>query len=310
MDNNQTEEYEKEHCTPSEKWKEFLENTTLHGIRNVVPTRKPFMRMLWSILLLAFGIYYFVTVYRAVDKYFQYPATTKINRKYMKNMTFPEVSICPNNYFSKAKIMMQDDDPEFATQGLNLSACAATKDLRQKEMNNMACGLAMVCCCANIGYEYGATVISNCTEKRRNDLRRALQKSGVYFNMEDFFRYYSQDLNEVFAYFQFCIFGWNQGCTAADFLPVITEYGLCYTFNSGKNNERLKIVNISGISSGLQVVLNINYTDHIIGKFSQGFSVSIHTQGEFFAVLDGFSASPGMRASIGLIEQRVCFAIL
>ena len=305
MDNDNNEE-DKDVChKTSGKWKEFLENTTLHGIRNVVSTEKPFLRMLWSILLLTSGSYYIFTVYGAFQKYFSFPVATTITRKYVKNMTFPAVSICPNNVFSRAKVMTWDDDPEFAAQGLNLSACAATKDLRQKQMDNMPCGLAMMCCCTYIGYEYDATTIHNCTAERRNDLREAVEKSAVNFNMENFFRYYSQDFNAKLGDISFCTFGWTQTCSRSDFYPVITETGFCYTYNSGESNRSLIIASSSGIANGLNMLLDINDKDHTIGKLSQGFSISIHTQGEFFTELDGFKVSPGTFASIGVSEQRV-----
>ena len=261
--------------------------------------------MLWSIILLTSGSYFIFTVYGALEKYFCYPVATTITRKYVKNMTFPAVSICPNNLFSEAKVMMWDDDPEFAAQGLNLSVCAATKDLRQKQMDNMPCGLAMMCCCTYVGYEYDATSIYNCNAERRKDLRQAVEKSAVNFKMEDFFRYYSQDFNDMLGDIPWCTYGWTKTCNKFDFSPVITETGICYTFNSGNNNRSLIIVSSSGIVNGLNILLNINDKDHTIGKFSQGFSISIHTQGEFFQELDGFKVSPGTMAAIAVSEQRV-----
>ena len=260
--------------------------------------------VLWSILILASGTYYVFTVYRALGKYYDYPAATLTSRVYRQNMTFPAVSICSNNLFSRAKIMMQDEHPYFAALGLNLSACVATKDLRQTEMNYLPCGLAMLCCCTYFGYPYGVTLVDNCTEQKRSSLRSAIQKSASIFNMEDFYRYYSQDIDVMLVR---CNFGWEDSgvCNSSDFVPRITEGGLCYTYNSGQNNQTPKIITMSGANSGITVLLNIDYTDHSIGKFSQGFSISIHTPGEFFSSWDAFLVSPGTHAAIALSEQRV-----
>ena len=307
MDNRQKEDREEDR-TPSQKWTEFIENTTLHGIRNVIPSQKPLLRVLWLILLLACGTYYSYTFYRAFEKYFEYSTVTVISRNYQNNMTFPAISICPNNLFSRAKILMQDEDPRFTARGLNISACAVTKNLRKKEMNNMSCGLAMLCCCAYYGLKSHVTEHINCTEERRSALRKAIQESGTAFNMEDFFHSYSQDPNILIDY-SWCIFGNEPSCTSLDFLPEMTETGICYTFSSGKNNRSSKVVHTSGVASGLNVLLNIDETDYMMGMYSQGFAISFHEQGEYFNAWDGFSVSPGTKTSIALTEKRVGFVL-
>lgn len=309
MDSNQKEQDKDENRKTSEKWREFLENTTLHGIRNVVPTRKLVSRMLWSILLLVSGAYFVFTAQCAFRKYFQYPVATVISRRYVQNITFPAVSICPNNKFSRAKVMMQDDDPEFEAKGLNLSACAATRNLREK-MDNMPCGLAMICCCTYLEYNYSASLVHNCSETRRSDLQEAVSRAAVNFNMDDFIRHFGQDLDDMFANFTFCTFGWSEYCKSSDFSPVITQYGICYTYNSKKHNRRRQISRSSGVNAGLIVALNANLEDETIGTFSQGFSVSIHDPGEFFDPWDGYNVAPGTRATLLLTEQKVISSIL
>ena len=139
------EEERKHHRSLSQKWTAFIENTTLHGIRNVLPSQRPNVsRVVWSVVMLTFGAYFIYTFYKAVNKYLQYHTVTSITKNYEQNMSFPAVSICPDNLFSRRKIMMRDDDPFFAAQGLNMSACEVTRELRQREMNNMSCGSAAV----------------------------------------------------------------------------------------------------------------------------------------------------------------------
>ncbi|XP_073234208.1 acid-sensing ion channel 1A-like [Porites lutea] len=300
------EEKRKHHRSLSQKWTAFIKNTTLHGIRNVLPSQRPKVsRVVWTVVMLTFGAYFIYTFYKAVNKYLQYHTVTLITKNYEQNMSFPAVSICPDNLFSRGKIMMQDDDPFFAAQGLNMSACEVTRELRQREMNNMSCGLAMICCCAFFGYKTNPIYYPNCTKQRRSALQKAIEESGVLFNMEEFFTVFSPDSEEMLSHYFACLFQWSEDCSASDFETEVTQYGICRTFNSGKNN-RSKVSYRGGVSSGLAILLNVSQSDYTLGhKIAQGFSISIHAQGESFNGFDAaFSVMPGTYATISLTEQR------
>ena len=304
------EEKRKHHRSLSQKWTAFIKNTTLHGIRNVLPSQRPKVsRVVWSVVMLTFGAYFIYTFYKAVNKYLQYYTVTLITKNYEQNMSFPAVSICPDNLFSRRKIMMQDDDPFFAAQGLNMSACEVTRELRQREMNNMSCGLAMICCCAFFGYKTNPIYYPNCTKQRRSALQKAIEESGVLFNMEEFFTVFSPDSEEMLSHYFACLFQWSEDCSASDFETEVTQYGICRTFNSRKNN-RSKVSYRGGVSSGLAILLNVSQSDYTLGhKIAQGFSISIHAQGESFNGFDAaFSVMPGTYATISLTEQRVGFS--
>ncbi|XP_078372333.1 bile acid-sensitive ion channel-like [Oculina patagonica] len=306
MDTNQTDNDNDSYNAPSEsRWTEFLNNTTLHGVRNVVSSRKIFIRITWLIFLLAAGTYYLATVYNAIDKYLQHPVTTKITMTYKTNIVFPTVTICPNNIFSKAKVMAWDENPAFSAQGLNLSVCEVTRNVRESKMNNLTCGLAMICCCVYLGFPLKAGDIDNCTDERREILRYTLQQSGVNFNMEDFLLYYSPDKTDLFGT-EMCRFSWNSSCET-DFSRNLATHGLCYTFNSGEDEKMVRNVSLAGLNGGLSLILNANYSDETIGKLSRGFKVLIHKPGEYFDDWDGINLSPGTHASITVSEQRVSF---
>lgn len=306
MDNNQTDNDNESYNAPTEtRWKEFLNNTTLHGVRNVVSSRKIFIRITWLIFLLAAGTYYLATVYNAIDKYLQHPVTTKITMTYKTNITFPTVTICPNNLFSKAKVMVWDENPAFSAQGLNLNVCEATRDVRESKMNNLTCGMAMICCCVYLGFPLEAGDIDNCTDERRKTLRYALQQSGVDFNLEDFLLYYSANITDLLGSSFMCSFSWSLSCDTSDFVPKLATHGLCYTFNSRKDGKGFRNVHLAGVNGGLSLMLIANYSDETIGKLSRGFKVFIHKSYEYFDDWDGINLSPGTHASITVSEQRV-----
>ena len=301
------EEERKHHRSLSQKWTAFIENTTLHGIRNVLPPQRPNVsRVVWSVVMLTFGAFFICSFSYAAKKYLQHHTVISITKNYKQNMLFPAVSICPDNLFSRRKIMMRDDDPFFAAQGLNMSACEVTRELRQREMNNMSCGLAMICCCAFFGYKTNPIYYPNCTKQRRSALQKVIEESGVLFNMEEFFTVFSPDPAEMLSRYFGCFFQWSENCSHSDFETELTQYGICHTFNSGKNN-RSKVSYRGGVSSRLAILLNVSQSDYTLGhKIAQGFSISIHAQGESFNAFDeAFSVMPGTYATISLSEQRV-----
>ena len=285
--------------TSADMWREFVDNTSLHGIRYVFMRRHVVIRLLWLVLLLSSGGYYIFTVYRAFNKYYNRPISTVLSRKNLKEMDFPAVTICPLNLFARSKIFMTGDNPLFTSSGLNISSCAVTSEVR----GHRPCGLSLLCCCAPI-LEKEALILPNCTRQYRQDLLDVMQTSGHHPSIEEFYRYFSQNISE-FASTR-CTFGWQETeCSAKDFVPMVTPWGMCYTFNSGIDGT-VKSVNTAGVSSGLSVILDTQTYEYIQGKYSEGFKVLIHGQGEYFDEWEGINVGPGQHAFIALSQKRVC----
>ena len=283
---------------PAEMWREFVDNTTMHGIRYVFMKRHVVIRLLWLVLLLSSGGYYIFTVYRAFNKYYNRPISTVLSRKNLKEMDFPAVTICPLNLFARSKIFMTDDNPLFTSSGLNISSCAVTAEVR----GHRPCGLSLLCCCAPID-EKEALILPSCTRQYRQDLLAVMQTSGHHPSIEEFYRYFSQNISE-FAGTK-CTFGWQETkCSAKDFVPMVTPWGMCYTFNSGIDGT-VKSVNTAGVSSGLSVILDTQTHEYIQGKYSEGFKVLIHGQGEYFDEWEGINVGPGQHALIAVSQKRV-----
>ena len=284
--------------TSAGMWREFVDNTTLHGIRYVFMKRHVVIRLLWLVLLLSSGGYYIFTVYRAFNKYYNRPISTVLSRKNLKEMDFPAVTICPLNLFARSKIFMTDDNPLFTSSGLNISSCAVTAEVR----GHRPCGLSLLCCCAPID-EKEALILPSCTRQYRQDLLAVMQTSGHHPSIEEFYRYFSQNISE-FAGTK-CTFGWQETkCSAKDFVPMVTPWGMCYTFNSGIDGT-VKSVNTAGVSSGLSVILDTQTHEYIQGKYSEGFKVLIHGQGEYFDEWEGINVGPGQHALIAVSQKRV-----
>ena len=287
--------------TSAEMWQEFVDNTTLHGIRYIFMRRHILIRLIWLVLLLSSGGYYIFTVYRAFNKYYSRPINTVISKTHLKEMDFPAVTICSLNSFAKSKLLLTDDDPKFASSGLNISSCAVTARVR----GSRPCGLSLLCCCAPSEYISALSVVPNCTSQYRKDLLDAMQRSFHRPDLEAFYRYYSQDLNSQAG--PACTFGWEgTPCSTKDFVSMVTQWGMCYTFNSGVG-DKVKKVDSGGVSSGLSFILDAQTYEYSQGKFSEGFKVLIHGQGEYIDEWEGINVGPGQHAVIALTQKRVGF---
>ena len=287
----------------TDMWQEFADSTTLHGLHYVSMKRHFLVRIIWLILLLASGSYYIFTVYRAFNKYYQHPVNTVLSRTYPDEMDFPAVTICPLNLFAKSKLFMKDANPLFASSGLNITSCAVTSKLR----SDRPCGLSMLCCCSPPEFSFLSYGDPNCTSQYQQAILEEMQRSLHHPDVESFFRYYAQDITALVG--PMCTFGWQElPCSAKDFLPIISSWGMCYTFNSG-TNEKVKTVDSGGVSSGLSVVLDTQTPEYYQGKYSEGFKVLIHGQGEYINEWEGINVGPGQHAVIALTQKRVRYDI-
>lgn len=279
-------------------WREFVNDTSLHGIRYVFMRRRILIRLIWLIVLLTSGGYYIFTVYRAFNKYYSRPINTVVSREHLKEIDFPAVTICSLNLFSKTKLSVPDDNPFFTYSGLNISSCAVTSGVRA----NRPCGLSLMCCCAPFDNENDSLAFPNCTMQYKQELLKEIQNSNHRPDIEGFYRSYSQDISSLVG--PRCLFSWKQlECSAKNFTPIVTQWGMCYTFNSGRDSE-IKTVDTGGASSGLSVVLDAQTLDYTQAKFSEGFKVLIHGQGEYFDEFEGINVGPGQHAFIALSQKR------
>ena len=285
-----------------EMWREFTEDTTLHGIRYMFMKRHFAIRLIWFVLLLASGGFYLFLVYSAFDKFYSRPITTVINTTRLNKMVFPAITICSLNLFAKSKLFMRDDDPLFTSTGLNISSCAVTAEVR----GDRPCGLAMLCCCTPSEYSHYISLIPNCTNQYKQDIWNTMNRARHHPDVESFYRYYSQNITDLLG--PICTFGWEESpCSATEFSPRVTAWGMCYTFNSADTGTEIKTVDYVGLSSGLRILLDAQTHEYFLGKLSVGFKVLVHGQGEYIDEWEGINVGPGQHVGIALSEKRVGF---
>ena len=284
-------------------WDNWVNNTSLHGIRHVFWRRPLWARIGWLLLLLASTGYFLFTAYMSLDKYFKRPINTVITQKYVSNLEFPAVTICPQNLISKKKMYALDGDVDFIRYSLNDNFCSATKSVR----GDKPCGAAMVCCCLPLFLMDAEKTVPNCTTPYLQDLIAAQKNSGTSFDTAKFYEKYSQGVEEMLKS-GFCVFDGRTDklCGVSDFSSSVTDWGVCHTFNAGLGGPAsIRKARFSGAGWGLILLLNARINDNTIGRLSEGFSVLIHRQGDYFLPWDGITVGPGMQATITLNQQRV-----
>ena len=161
----------------------------------------------------------FFVVYNAFHKYYSRPINTVISTAHVNKMNFPAITICPLNFFAKSKIFMTDDNPLFASNGLNLTLCALTSKVRV----SLPCGVSVLCCCTPREFlHFIRSRLPNCTSQYRQDLLEALQQSPNDHDVERFHRNYAQDIKVLVG--SLCAFGWQKlPCSSNDFVSMVTS---------------------------------------------------------------------------------------
>ncbi|XP_072050271.1 LOW QUALITY PROTEIN: acid-sensing ion channel 4-B-like [Amphiura filiformis] len=89
-------------------------------------------------------------------------------------------------------------------------------------------------------------------------------------------------------------------CTAANFTQIITDWGICYTFNSEPMNALQ--VKQPGSVNGLSLRLNVEQYEYTYGENTgAGLKVLLHPQGQHPLVKElGFSVAPGFQTSVSV----------
>ena len=294
------ERVESENSTsPSVDWRDFASNTTLHGLRYTVQKELSIpRRAIWLLTLCASASFYTYSATISVGKFMSRPTKTVITQLTPTGgLKFPAVTICNLNKFMKSKVDLADEDENFAKMGFNVSGCSETRQVR----GNLTCGQALLC-----AYEwYGTVLVNGCNETTRQNIIKALNHSSErLFNEEEFLSKYGHDMASMFVLY--CRFMKEDICSDKDFVPILTQYGLCHTFNSGQNKPVLHSL-LEGPDLGLNIVLDVQLNESTLSEFSTGLKVIVHDQNTFVNRHSGFNVLPGTHASVAVKLRKVSY---
>ncbi len=283
----------------SSKWRAFATNTTLHGLRHVAEnSHSTFKRAAWLIFLGTAAALYVYLVSTSLHKYFSRPIKSVISQETPTNgLRFPAVTICNLNKFMKSKIDVADEDENFEKLGLNISGCNETRAVR----GNLTCGQALLC-----AYRwYGTSLVKGCNKTTQQNIINVLKSSSKrLFNEEEFLTKYGHDMTGMSISFLFCFYMYSIECSNEDFVPKLTQDGICYTYNSGYNGS-VRCTIHEGPDEGLSILLNVQTNENTLSQYSTGFKVIVHDQNTFVQRHSGFHIFPGTHASVAIKLRKV-----
>ncbi|KAL9964423.1 hypothetical protein ACROYT_G028064 [Oculina patagonica] len=123
------------------------------------------------------------------------------------------------------------------------------------------------------------------------------------FNFTEFHLIAGHQINDTLLG---CVWS-GQMCDYRNFTPVLTDMGLCHTFNSGKNGERILKVKQAGSTFGLTLSLNVQQKEYYgVMATSAGLKILIHHQDTPPMVSQlGFAVGPGTSTFAAIRKQRV-----
>ena len=90
--------------------KQFAENTTFHGVANIInhPKHPVWMRLTWMFFFLLMLSIYFFMLSQTLTKYYKYPVVTNVEYRTTDSITFPSVTICNFNIFRYSAILQDN----------------------------------------------------------------------------------------------------------------------------------------------------------------------------------------------------------
>ena len=308
VDNNCAENW-KEKSEPGmsskpTKWQAFASNTTLHGLRYVADnSHSIFRRGIWFVFLGMAATAYVYLASLSLNKFLSRPIKTVISQETpSEGLKFSAVSICNLNKFMRSKIDMADKDENFVKMGLNISGCSEIREVRR----NLTCGQAFLCAFS----PYGTALVDGCNRTLQRSIIKALTRSSHrLFNEEEFHTKYGHDIATMSVSFLYCRFMKTTICSERDFVPKLTQYGICFTFNSGKDGVPRRAIH-EGPDNGLSIFLDVQTNESTFSQFSSGLKVIVHDQDTFVNRYNGFNIVPGTHASVGLKLRKVRYCQL
>ena len=284
------------------KWKEFASNTTLHGLRYVADKDHSISRRgIWLIFLGATATIYVYLASLSLTKFFSRPIKTEISQETpTEGLKFPAVTICNLNRFMRSKIDKADEDENFVKRILNISGCNAET---RKVRGNLTCSEALL----RIYTPWGTALVKGCNRTMQQNIKNVLSRSSDrLFNKEEFHTKNGHDIASLTPSFLYCRFIKTTMCSKGDFIPKLTQHGICFTFNSGNDGVLRRAIH-EGPDFGLSVFLDAQMHETTFSQFSSGLKVIVHDQNTFVNRYNGFNIAPGTHASVGVKLKKVSY---
>ena len=262
------------HCRLSDgRFNKWLDDTTVHGVKHVLKGKSPCRRIFWTMI---FFISVVGCMYEIVDRFiffFGNPTSTTISLEYGRNgVPFPAVTVCNLNPVKKS----------FAME------------------NDLTDVLGLLYHSSKLNYNQTRDILSEC-ENSMN-----ISNISQTCSLHDILYQGQTDLKDFIVQ---CNFGGDLSSNdyfdcVDQFFPVITNLGLCYTFNG--HNDSGRYVKAAGERYGLKIVVNIHQNEYGSSlNGNAGIKMSINSQGSLPDPNEkGIAVPPGRNAFVALRTER------
>ncbi|XP_043935496.1 amiloride-sensitive sodium channel subunit alpha [Protopterus annectens] len=321
----------------------FCINTTIHGtIRMVCSKHNNMKTAFWTILFIAtFGIMYW-QFGLLLDQYYSFPVSITMAVNYDK-LVFPAVTVCTLNPYRYNAVSTELANLDCYTEQLlstlyhytpansNQSACNNTSN--KQDSNNKYIPLEFLTYNdTQSGYPFKGTTngsssfnnsefyrvgfkVCNDTD---GDCFYQIYSSGVDA-LREWYKYqyvnimgnaplstYQEDNPQISNFVYACEFN-KISCGSGNYTQFNhPQYGSCYTFNDGDDNNPW-ISFSPGVESGLSLVLRTEQNDFLPYLSNvAGARVMVHDQNQpVFMEDSGFDIRPGVETSIGIKKEII-----
>lgn len=247
--------------------KKYFNGATIDGIEHVTEGKSRVRRVVWALILLAsLGVCLFFLIGHFTN-FSRKPTSTTLNViRPEKGLAFPAVTFCNLNPVSRsyAETNHLESFIEYYLRSPN----------RFFESNRSQC----------------------------EDIIDEFDPDDTRFTIDEVFRSGGQKLDNLVLSCQFVINSTTTIDCSNSLTTVVTEIGLCYSFNYIVNNPVDTFINLNGHNYGLKVTLNITQSDYIVSPDRDaGAIVTVHERDTLpDPVEKGLAILPGTHARIGI----------
>lgn len=255
------------------KFKKYIESTTAHGVVRIFSGKSVIRRIFWLVIVLAASGGCLYNISDRIRFLISSPTSTATSVTRKSTLTFPAVTVCNLNHF-RAEVLQRRNITELIQTALFVVPEATTQDLDPDICDVILRDTSVIPQSVNLSHL--------AFEELLWEARHILENFIVD-----------------------CRFA-GRRCNVIDmFEPVISNLGICYTFNSGRSGKPLQLARGTGQRQGLQLYINVDQQSYTT-PIDAGVKVAIHPQSEPPLPDDqGIGVPPGSNGFISLRELRV-----
>lgn len=253
---------------------EYCSNSSAHGVQHVCGDNVHIIRrIIWLLFFLVTSSLFISALTFTIQKFFRYESTTSISMRSNTTLDFPALTVCNMNSFRRSKIQQKYPNLEEFLEKLQFKKRGFGSD---EEMLDL------------------------------------LDKAVPTLSNISVFEFYETVKHEVEDVFIRCDIGLTSGIECSKYVEqVITDAGICYTFNKGQDGKSMiPPAAKGGVKYGAKLILDLQPDEYIsaVGE-ATGMFLLVHDQKVFPRMTqEAFVISPGKHVLVSV--QKVVSEVL